>query len=368
VRAGDAEEFEAAGIYDPAAPNAEDRLATLRFLEDLGATTPQLVRAVRQGRMPALAAELAIAPGPLRTFEEAAQRTGLTVDAISTLSRLVGLAPLEEEHARFTDAMLDSFQTVTLGTQMFGEEATLHFGRVLGNAMARIAEAAQSLFLLRVEAPLHADDASELEFVRAQVEGVELFGVIPQLMETLLRAHMVQGIGRNISDLDAAYQGMSTVAVGFVDLVGFTPLSQALEPAQLLKLISDFEGQAIDVVAAQGGRVVKLIGDEVMFTAEDARRGCQIALDLFDAFRGDPTVQARGGLHVGPTLAWGGDRYCATVNCASRISELAVPYEMLVTDTVRSAVGDTAGFDFEPAGRRMLRGFPEPVTLFSVTR
>jgi class 3 adenylate cyclase len=105
-----------------------------------------------------------------------------------------------------------------------------------------------------------------------------------------------------------------------------------------------------------------------MFTAEDARNGCQIALDLFDAFREDRTVQARGGLHVGPTLAWGGDRYGATVNCASRIGELAVPYEMLVTDAVRREVGDGSGFDFAPAGRRMLRGFPEPVALFSVTR
>ncbi len=364
----DAQEFEAAGIYDPDAPNAEDRLATLRYLVEMGATHEQLVDAVQNRRIPALAATLAIADGPLLNLTEAAAAAGLTVERIRMLSRVVGLAPLDPEEAMFTRGGVNSFASVALGVEMFGEETTLHFGRVVGNAVARVAEAAQSAFLLSVEGPLYERNASELALIQAQTEGIQQLRVIPRLMETLLFAHVAQGIARELGPLDDAYQGVSTVAIGFVDLVGFTPLTQSLEPRELLKLVTDFEGQAIDIVATYGGRVVKTIGDEVMFSAQDAASGCAIALDLFDAFRGDATVQARGGLHIGPTLAWGGDRYGPTVNCASRIGELAVPFEMLVTDAVRAATPDDAGFTFEPAGRRMLRGFPDPVALFSLSR
>jgi adenylate cyclase len=364
----DAKEFEAAGIYDPNAPNAKDRLASLRYLAERGATMQQLVTAARARRLPALAAQLAIAPGPLLTMEEAAAEAGMTAERVAALSRIVGLAPIDPKEPTFTFGAVESFRSVDLGIALFGRDATIHFGRVLGNAIARIAEAAQSAFLVEVEAPMAERHATEYELVKAQADGVELLGVIPQLMETLLRAHVAQAIGREITDIDAAYQGVSTVAVGFVDLVGFTPLSQSLAPDELMKLVSNFEGLAIETVATYGGRVVKLIGDEVMFSAQDAASGCAIALDILDAFKGDPRVEGRGGLHIGPTLAWGGDRYGATVNCASRVSELAVPHELLVTDAVRAATPGDAGFVFEPAGRRMLRGFPDPVALYSLTR
>jgi class 3 adenylate cyclase len=318
--------------------------------------------------LPALAAQLTLTPGPLLTTKEAAAEAGMTAERVAALSRIVGLAPIDPDEPTFTLGAVESFRSVDLGIAMFGRDPTIHFGRVLGNSMARIAEAAQSAFRVVVDAGMAERHATELEVVRAQVEGIELFGVIPQLMETVLRAHLAQAIGREISDIDAAYQGVSTVAVGFVDLVGFTPLSQALTPGELMTLISEFEGQAMDTVATYGGRVVKLIGDEVMFTAQDAPSGCAIALDILDAFKGDVRVEGRGGLHVGPTLAWGGDRYGATVNCASRVSELAVPHEMLVTEAVRDATPDDAGFTFEPAGRRILRGFPDPVPLYSATR
>lgn len=64
----------------------------------------------------------------------------------------------------------------------------------------------------------------------------------------------------------------------------------------------------------------------------------------------------------------GGDYYGAVVNLASRAADLAVPCEILVTADVRDEVAAAADLRAEGAGRRLLRGFDEPVAFWSVTR
>jgi len=53
------------------------------------------------------------------------------------------------------------------------------------------------------------------------------------------------------------------------------------------------------------------------------------------------------------------------VNLASRVSDIAVPGEILLTEPVVAAVSGGA-FGIEPAGRRMLKGFDAPVPLWSL--
>jgi len=186
-------------------------------------------------------------------------------------------------------------------------------------------------------------------------------------MAALLREHLHEAIRRS----DAARgpeRSPNTVrmAVGFVDLVGFTAISERLSAHELAALVRDFEARAHDLVTANAGRVVKLIGDEVMFVALDARAACKIALALVETFRDDaPRVTPRGGLAIGPLLARGGDYYGPIVNLASRIAELAVPFEVLVTP---ACAAEAHGYHFEPAGRRMLKGFTDPVQLLSAGR
>jgi adenylate cyclase len=112
---------------------------------------------------------------------------------------------------------------------------------------------------------------------------------------------------------------------------------------------------------------VKLVGDEAMFVAPDAVAGCDIALAMVEQFRGDPVVTPRGGLGTGELLTRGGDYYGPTVNLAARLVDVAVPGELLVTaDVAAEAAG--GALRFEPAGRRLLKGFDEPVTTLSVER
>ncbi len=154
------------------------------------------------------------------------------------------------------------------------------------------------------------------------------------------------------------------VAVGFVDLVGFTPLSHRMGSRELSDFIGQFENRAFRLAAENGGRIVKHIGDEVMFVAIDPVDGCRLALALMTEFA-DDGIQPRGGLAFGDVVARQGDYYGEVVNLASRLADLAIPGEVLADDNVRSAAA-AGPLVFESAGRRQLKGFDEPVPVYSV--
>jgi len=178
------------------------------------------------------------------------------------------------------------------------------------------------------------------------------------MLQVLFTGHMERAIRRMRDVRPRKSVDTATLAVGFVDLVGFTPLTQQLSARELAGLIDEFEARAFDVAAEQDGRVVKLIGDEVMFVASTAAAGCEIALTLAEGFRDRPGVTPRGGVAFGEVLTRGGDYYGTIVNVAARIADLAIPHEVLVTaeveDTARAAGVPLA---FAPAGRRMLDAF-----------
>ena len=155
--------------------------------------------------------------------------------------------------------------------------------------------------------------------------------------------------------------------MGFVDLVGFTEISGLMSSTELSSFLRDFEGRAYDAVNAAGARVVKLIGDEVMFVATNADAACRAAEALMSGFdsdgEGSAVVLPRGGIAFGEMLVRGGDYYGSVVNLASRLTDQAVPGELLVTEELADAATRCT---FEPAGRRVMKGFAEPVPVRSL--
>ena len=153
-------------------------------------------------------------------------------------------------------------------------------------------------------------------------------------------------------------------AVLFTDLVGFTELSSTMGTSELTDFIRDFEARTYDIVLRAGARVVKLIGDEVMFVTVDVDAACRAASALMEGFAVvDERVVPRGGVAFGDVLVRGGDYYGPVVNLASRLVDEAVPEEVLVTAEVQRTASDTA---FDEGGRRMVKGFPTPVRVYSL--
>ncbi len=356
--------FAVAGLYDSTSGNAADRLALLEWLRDLGFTIEEMVEANGRGQLASLATDRALVPGRRLTIDEAAAAAGLERDVLVAILRASGFTPTE---VQVTEASVELFRQFALARTIFSDEEALHFTRVMGSSLGRIAEAANSLFLVDIAGPMMTTAPSEYELARSSRAAIEILNDVSAAIGNLFRLHMQRAIERS----QRARQGVRdsdlvSMAIGFVDLVGFTPLAQSKDTRGLLSLLLEFEGRAYDLVADHGGRVVKLIGDEVMFTTIEPRAATEIALNLFESFRARDEVTPRGGLAYGEVLAHGGDYYGPVVNLASRVADVAVPWEILVTEPVSQRLSD--GLVVEPAGRRLLKGFDEPVALSSVRR
>ena len=123
---------------------------------------------------------------------------------------------------------------------------------------------------------------------------------MPRIIEYAWRRHM-QVAARRRMVREAGSSGETQVTVGFADLVGFTALSQQVDAHELAAIVDRFESTAYDVVGLLGGRVVKMIGDEVMFTVDSTDIGMEIALSLAEAYHDDESLSdVRVGLACGP--------------------------------------------------------------------
>ena len=141
------------------------------------------------------------------------------------------------------------------------------------------------------------------------------------------------------------------MAVGFADMVGFTVLSQHLGDEELAAVVARFEELAHDTVVALGGRVVKMIGDEVMFVVQTATGAAQIGLSLAEAYAGDDLLSdVRVALALGPVLVKDGDFYGPVVNLASRLVNVARPGTVLISDEFQRGPRGRAGREHRHPG------------------
>jgi class 3 adenylate cyclase len=361
------EEFVACGLLGVPG-EGPDRLELLTWLDELGFSLDEMVAANAVGSLSALAGDHRMMPVPSITRTEAAARSGLDVEQIDTYATAFGFAPVGGSppgEVGFNEDEVDVFVAIRLLSSIFTPEEAIGFMRVLGSSLGRIGEAVVSMFLADIEQPHQAAGEGELSLARKVYDAVGLLDGFAERLDPLLRRQVRQAIERTRGSFVLDDKLTFRVAVGFVDLVGFTERSNDLAPAELAVFIRDFEGRAHDVAISCGARVVKLIGDEVMFVSIDPAAVCRAAAALMEGFgTADDLVLPRGGLAFGKVLARGGDYYGSVVNLASRLADQAVPQEVLATTELVDAARGSC--QFEPAGRRMVKGFDQAVTVWSL--
>ena len=362
------DEFQRAGLYDPETDAETGRLELLRWLDELGFTIAEMQHAAATDALGAMAGDRRMVPGRRMSRAEALERSGLTPEDLDAFSTAFGFVPIEGSppgEIGYTEAEVESLAAVKALATMFSPEEAKSLVRVIGSSLARIGEAGVSLFLADIESPHVLQGASELELAHAVYEAVGLLDGLTERLDPVLRRQMLQAVERTRrTSIDLTERFQYRYAVGFVDLVGFTALSSHMGAQELSRFMGRFEGEAHDVATQAGARVVKLIGDEVMFVATDPVAACEAAIALMRAFEGEYVgVAPRGGLAYGNVVLRSGDYYGTVVNLASRLVDEAVPLELLVTEPLAEAA---EGCAFEPAGRRMVKGFDDPVGVRSL--
>lgn len=362
-----AAEYEAVGLYDPSAPDAADRLRLLEWLAGLGVTIDELRTALGYGALSSVASDRWLVPGERLSRADAVARSGLAPDVYDAYVTALGYEPIQgapEGEVGITEAELELIGSIEVLTDLFERQEALSLVRVIGTSLARIAEATVSLFLADVEAAHVRQGGSEFELARTVYEAVQLIEDLGARLDPALRRHMLQAAERTrATTIDAVERFQYRYAVGFVDLVGFTTISRDMSAEDLSAFVGRFERTAHEVVSGAGARVVKLIGDEVMFVDPDPNAAVDAGRALIDTFSamGDG-VLPRGGMAYGSVVLRGGDYYGSVVNIASRLADAAVPGELLVT----TGIADATDCEFEPAGRRMLKGFDAPITVLAL--
>ncbi len=365
----DTTEWEAAGIYDPSSPASEGRRAILEYLSGRGVTLEQLVAAAAVGHLPALAGELLWDTEDLETVEELAARCGASPDMVRRVLVAVGL-PVEEggRVPASLDALISAF---VQGVALMGERPTLAFTRTIGAAATSVAEAAVALFYAELGPGTGREGHDELERAHMAERAYMAFSVVPEALSRALvaqfhraslRATVVRGWGENGLGPES-----ETVALGFVDLVGSTAWAASLDLREQSLALSRFESVAWSSAVLAGGRVVKMIGDEVFFAAPSLDAACGAAIQIVAEVAQDPGLPpARGAVGWGLATAREGDYFGPLVNLVSRLVKSAAPGSVLVGEDSVGALA-SARFEVRPLGPRELRGFDTPVGAFEVS-
>jgi adenylate cyclase len=361
-------EWEAAGLYDPASPAAPSRLELLEYLAEIGVTTEEMVVASSIGELVSAGGDKALRLPRTMTTAEVSERSGLTPEQVDRAWLAAGLAVVPEGEPGFSEADLALLSSFALGAELFGYDAVLQITRVLGASLARIADAAIGTFLVNVQRPWALEGASPVALARANVAATDLLSQLLVSLTPMFQRHVEAAVmqtraTRENEDLFDVFH----LTVGFVDLVGFTSWSRQRTTDELAAALNDFEQAAGDTVTTHGARVVKNIGDAVMFIALDPTAACAIALELCEwVGKHAMLTELRGSVASGDVLSRDGDYYGPVVNLAARAVKQAKPGAVVVTDDVASAISEA--FAVTSIGRPELRGVGEPVELFALSR
>lgn len=364
------DEYRAAGLYDPDDPTHAGRIELLDWLAIRGFTVDEMRHADDIDGLAALAGDRRLLPGVRRTRTEAIDGSSLDPDLFDAISTAFGFSPIDgspDGEIGYTDAEIAALGSLGALSTVFSPDEALGLIRVIGSSLGRIAEASVSLFVSDIESPHIESGDAELALARKVEDAIKLLDGLTEQLDPILRRQVFQATERTRRTTVAPQERHQyRFAVGFVDLVGFTSVSADMGARELGRFVGRFEGRAHDVAIAEGARVVKLIGDEVMFVATDPADACRAAMSLMEALAGDDErVVPRGGLAYGNVVLRGGDYFGSVVNLAARLVDQAVPLELLVSEDLAVAAPSC---EFEPAGRRMVKGFSDPVTVRSLHR
>ncbi len=291
---------------------------------------------------------------------------GVSLRSARKFWRALGFPEMDEDLDAFTEADVVALHQVSglVREGVLDEVTALGLTRAVGRSVDRLASW-QVQLLGEVLAEQEADGSPD--------DITALAGLLADRFEPLVvyawRRHLASALIRYRSE-EHDDPGTTTMrrTIGFADLVSFTRVVRRLSERELAALVQRFEATASDVVASHGGRIIKTVGDEVLFVAWPPAAAAGIALDLAAELEADPLLpDVRVGLASGQVLARMGDVFGTTVNRASRLTSIAAPGTVLADDATASALGATSGFACAPLRRRTLKGIG-PVSPWLVTR
>jgi adenylate cyclase len=279
---------------------------------------------------------------------QVAEQAGVPLAVAEQLWRLLGFARVDDEDVAFTAADVDALRLARELTELgvLGPESQAALVRTWGRSYARLAEWQTSLL-----ADVAADESAIADLAGSVIPRVE------SLQSYVWRRHLASAAARVI-DTDTG--GTTTAqAVCFVDIVGYTSRSKSLDERELVGWLEGFEDAATGLVVDHGGRIIKTIGDEVLFVTDRASDAAAAALTMTErgADEDDPFPAVRAGIAYGDVVSRLGDVFGPTVNLAARLTAVARPGTVLVDRGCRAELAEDASYSWREVRRTPVKGY-----------
>jgi adenylate cyclase len=285
---------------------------------------------------------------------DVSEQSGVPQDVARVRWRALGFPEADDDDVAFTSADVVALRLTQelIGLGIIEPETEQAFIRTIGRSFARLAEWQVRAFLGSVasgsQEDIAAGDLAELEKVLPLGEKVQTY---------VWRRHLVNAASRLLltdsDDVDAA-----PMVVGFADIVGYTSRSRKMTRQELTDMVERFEEVTAGVITDHHGRVVKTIGDEVLFVVDDPRQAALLALDLLDEHEADEEFpQVRIGLAHGNVLNHMGDVFGPVVNVASRLASVARPGSAVVDRQLAELVRDDDALRLKRMRRTSVKGY-----------
>ena len=290
---------------------------------------------------------------PTLTGPQIAADVGISMDLARQRWRSLGFTAVDDDEVAFTEADLEAMRLTQrlhdLGMIDEDDEAALI--RTLGRSFARLAE--WQLGLLG-----RAVDPNDLDVDGLAGVVAEVTPVIEQVQNYIWRRHVLSAASRLLLAPPADEEGVVNAGIGFADIVGYTRQTRSLKQEELARLVDVFEARALAIVTAHDGRIIKTIGDEILFAADRAEDIAHIALELVEEHLGDEDFpQLRVGVAWGPVLSRLGDVFGPTVNIAARLTSVARPGRVLADKELAEALHDNESFKLRRMRRTAVKGY-----------
>ena len=355
---------------------AFDRAALIDMALRSGADEPALARAAASGNLVWAAMESVLTAGGPMTGLQAAEAAGIDIERVEDVWRALGLPTGNLAAAAFDRRDVHVLRTIDALSVVFSDDDRAEAASVIGRAMAEVASAMVDIVVRRLAEPLLEAGGTETDVVvRLGAIRDLLVPTLAPLLEVALERHIEAAIrselGVRMEELIEPGTGHRVLSIGFADLVGFTSASEQLSASEVRSLAASLHRVAEVAVAEHGGRVVKGIGDAVMFTAPGPQQAAQCALDIVAGVEADAILPpVRVGISHGPVLPGYADYFGRTVNLASRLCTAAGPGEVLmhVDEEVASRTDWSAtGIQVDGSAIGGLKGIDGEVRILTVS-
>jgi adenylate cyclase len=349
-------------------------------LERAGLPLQTMVEALERGEL-----SFAILDRPLydliaglsrRSFRDVATETGIPLELLTVVREAIGFALPDPDDRMREDELRVVPAIQVMISRGFPAAVVERSLRVYGDAFRRIAETEADWWHTQVALPSLASGLTEAEMHEATLGlGEELAPLIEQAMSAIYHANQehtwTENLIKEVEDaLDRAglrSRIITTPAVCFLDITGYTQLTEERGDEAAAELVAQLSPLVQRPADRHGGKVVKRLGDGVMFHFRDSRDAVLAALEMLDAVSDAGLPPAHIGLDTGPVVFQGGDYFGRTVNVAARIAERAEPGQVLVSQRVVDAIG-SKDVAFMQIGSVVLKGVVQPVPLHAARR